>query len=224
MPRSRSRATTSFGLLEYPTRSPAWYTASTSPRRSMSASTASSAGRFAWMSETSAMRMTRSARRRRRDVARTTHHRRRRGTRLAELRRLAHVGGHLVARDRPEAEAREVPVGGGREQVEGVDATRLRVRDHPRHERSADTVRAPLGAHRHRPEQRIVAAHLEPGHADEIRPALRDDERRERVPHTVEWEAARREQLLHRAEIRRRRGANARHSLLSVRRTMRVRI
>src|SRR4029077_13874293 len=92
----------------------------------MSASTASSAGRFAWMSEISAYRITAAPRmvidarqaQSRRFAAVAAHNDSRLGTRALKFLGASHVARHLTARHRLEAKAWEVVLGRRGQEVE----------------------------------------------------------------------------------------------------------
>ena len=167
--------------------------------RAMSASTASSAGRFAWMSEMSAYRT--SARRasgRHMTVADAGHA-------LTELLRLPHGRRHRFARRLHEAEAREVALGRRREQIQRADPLRLRLRDDALDELAAEPAVAPLGRDGGRAQQRVLAAHLEAHDAHDLLVALRHDERAEqRLRDSSQRQARSRRGALDGGEIARR--------------------
>ena len=124
------------------------------------------------------------------------HHGRRRGAALgtpAVARIVRRDGSRAIVL---EAERREVVVGGRREEIERVDAARLRVGDRCARRARVRALRAPSSAHGDRAEQRVVAADLEAGDTHDVGARLGDDERRKRLAHAVERKSARREQAL----------------------------
>ena len=109
----------------------------------------------------------------------TAHHgggrgARARGTRRSRGRPPAPASRSIVR----ESEGREVAVRGRREEIERVDAARFRVGNRARHERAAEPCDRHASVDGDRAEQRIVAAHLQAGHTDDVGTRLRDDERR----------------------------------------------
>ena len=149
-------------------------------RAPMSASTASSAGRFAWMSEISAYRISAPASpgARHITVADAGH--------APELAGRANRVGHRVARRLREAEAREVALRRRRQQIERVNAARLRLGDDPLDELRAERRDRATRRDGGRAQQRVLAADLDSDHADDVAVALGDDERAERFAHAVE--------------------------------------
>src|SRR5689334_2637731 len=93
----------------------------------MSASTASSAGRFAWMSEMRAYRISAYAEAKR-------HHRSTRGACGMKLLRRLDLFRHVAAFDFRESETREIMLGRRRQQIERIEAARLRLADRALHE------------------------------------------------------------------------------------------
>src|SRR6185437_6799527 len=106
-----------------------------------------------------------------------------------------------------EAEAREVALGGGGEEVERADVPRLRLCDDALDQRAPETLVAIAGAHGRRAKERMLATQFETDDANDPLATFRDDEAAQRLFHVLGWQAARLEQSFDARQVLRARSA-----------------
>src|SRR5690349_12025201 len=119
----------------------------------MSARTASSAGRLAWMSEMSAYFILKLCCRRVVELER--HHSCRRRTRRTEFLGRLHFVRHRFARDTRKAETREIRFGCRRQQIQREEPFRLRIGDRALDQTATDAMLPIFRRNRGRTEERV---------------------------------------------------------------------